>query len=523
MGNIGNRWIAVLALGVLLSSTGSALGEEKSAGGVSEPQKITPKPGQVMVLSLQESILLGLKNNLNIAIEGFNPKIREADVTSAKAVFDPSVFTEVGFTSIQTPNRNTLAGVLESKTDDFVWNVGFSQDLPTGGSYELRFDNNRNFNNAQFFILQQPVFADLQTAYASDLNLTVTQPLLKNFGVDINRTEIKIAENDREISLDQFRQTVMDVITQIQDVYWDLVFTIEDLKVAQRSLRLAQELAELNRARVRAGVAAPVEITQAETDIAARTAGVVLAEKAVQDTEDLLKVVLNIPSGGEWGGAVHPADPARFSAVTLDLPAAVTDALRKRPEYEAAKVEVSNRELNLRFARNQLLPDLSFKGSVGINGLSALDPTYGDAVDDLGSAKHFSYSAGLVLSIPIGNRGARAEFVKAQLEREQARVALRSLELQITSEVREAVRRVSANARLVDDTKAARELAEEQLRIEQKRLEAGVSTTFEVLRFQRDLAAAQSAEVRALTNYNKSIANLDRVRGVVLEKHGIQM
>ncbi len=523
MARVKYRWIALMMAAALFAGVGSAQGEEKSAEITVSPEKATPKPGQVMVLSLQESILLGLKNNLDIVIEGFNPKIRATDVTAAKAVFDPDVFAEFGFGSTQTPNRNTLAGVTESKVDDFDWSFGLRQDLSTGGSYELRFDNNRNFNNAQFFVVQQPVFADLQTAYSSDLSLTVIQPLLKNFGVDINRTQIKIAENDREISLDRFRETIMDVVTQIQDVYWDLVFTIEDLKVERRSLRLAQELAELNRARVRAGVAAPVEIIQAETDIAAREALVTVAEKRMRDAEDRLKVVLNIPKEGEWGGAVHPADPARFSPITPDLPGAVADALRMRPEYEAAKVGLSNKELNFRFTRNQLLPDLSFQGGVGINGLSALDPSYGDALDDLGSGNNFSYSAGLVLSIPIGNRAARAEFVKAQLGVQQAQVSLRDLELEITAQVREAVRRINANTKLVADTRAARELAEEQLRIEQKRLEAGVSTTFEVLRFQRDLAVTQSAEVRSLTNYNKSIANLDRVRGVVLEKHRIQM
>ena len=517
------RWIALVMAAALFAGVGSVQGEEKSAEITVSPEKATPKPGQVMVLSLQESILLGLKNNLDIVIEGFNPKIRATDVTAAKAVFDPDVFAEVGFGSTQTPNRNTLAGVIESKIDDFDWSFGLRQDLPTGGSYELLFDNNRNFNNAQFFVVQQPVFADLQTAYTSDLSLTVTQPLLKNFGVDINRVKIKKAQNEQEISMDRFRETVMDVVTQIQDVYWDLVFALDNLKVEQRSLRLAQELAELNRARVRAGVAAPVEIIQAETDIAAREALVTVAEKRMRDAEDRLKVVLNIPKEGEWGGAVHPADPARFSPITPDLPGAVADALRMRPEYEAAKVKLSNKELNFRFTRNQLLPDLSFQGSVGINGLSALDPSYGDALDDLGSGNNFSYSAGLVLSIPIGNRAARAEFVKAQLGVQQAQVSLRDLELEITAQVREAVRRINANTKLVADTRAARELAEEQLRIEQKRLEAGVSTTFEVLRFQRDLAVTQSAEVRSLTNYNKSIANLDRVRGVVLEKHRIQM
>ncbi|MFQ5989974.1 MAG: TolC family protein, partial [Candidatus Methylomirabilales bacterium] len=405
MGKIGNRLVLVMALGALVLWTGSALGEEGSAVVAGEPKEITPKPGQVMVLSLQESILLGLKNNLDIAIEGFNPKIRETDVTGEKSVFDPEVFAEVAFESTQTPNRNFLAGVRvrQINNNDFNWNFGLRQDLPTGGSYELSFDNNRNFNNSAFFSV-----VNTNTAYTSDLSLTVVQPLLKNFGVDINRTQIKIAQNEREISFDRFRETVMDIITQIQDVYWDLVFTIEDLKVERRSLRLAQELAELNRARVRAGVAAPVEITQAETDIAAREALVTAAEKRVRDAEDRLKVVLNIPKEGEWGGAVLPADPARFSAITLDLPSAVTDALRMRPEYEVAKVDLSNKELTLRFTRNQLLPDLSFQGGVGINGLSALDPTYGDALDSMADESNFIYSAGLVFSIPIGNRAARA-------------------------------------------------------------------------------------------------------------------
>ncbi|MBW8058304.1 MAG: TolC family protein [candidate division NC10 bacterium] len=518
MGKAGNRWIATVALAALLSSTGSAVGDEKSAESTGKAEEVTPKAGEVMVLSLQESILLGLKNNLAIAIEGFNPKIRAADVTAAKAVFDPTAFAEVNFASTREKNRSALAGVATSQNEDLDFNAGLRQDLPTGGSYELRFDNNRNFNNAAFF-------ANLgnETAYASELSLTLTQPFLKNFGVDINRTQITVAQNEREISLDRLRETTMDVITDVQAAYWDLVFALENLKVQERSLRLARELAEVNRARVRAGVAAPVEITQAEAEIAAREAGVTVAEKRVRDAEDRLKIVLNIPKQGEWGGAVLPSDPARFSPVTPDLPGAVADALRMRPEYEAAKVDLSNRELTLRFTRNQLLPDLSFRGSVGLNGLDATNPSYGDNLNELGSRDFYSYSAGLVFSIPLGNRAARAEFIKAQFEREQARVSLRSLELEITAEVREAVRRVQADAKLVEETRATRVLREEQLRIEQKRLEAGVSTTFEVLRFQRDLAVAQSAEVRTVTDHKKAVANLDRVRGVALEKHRIQM
>lgn len=517
MRKVGN-WIVLVTLGVLVTSPGAALGQEESAGVSGTAHEVTLAPGQVIVLSLQESILMGLRNNLTIAIDGFTPKIRAADVTAAQAVFDPTAFAELNFASSKTPPRNILAGARDNQNQDFDFNVGLRQDLPTGGSYELRFDNDRNWNNSAFF-----TSVGTQTAYISDLSLTVVQPLLKNFGVDINRTQIKIAKNDQEASLDRFRQTTMDVVTQIQEAYWELVFTLEDLKVAQRSLDLAKELADLNRARVRAGVAAPVEVTQAETDIAARQAGVTLAQKAVKDAEDRLKVILNIPKAGEWGGAILPADPAQFSPIIADLPGAVADALSKRPDYEAAKIDLNNRELTFRLARNQLLPDLSFQGSVGLNGLSAIDPSYKDDLNRMTSGDFYSYSAGVVLSIPLGNRAARAEFVKAQLGVEQGRVAIRDLELQITAQVREAVRRVDVDAKLVQETNAARMLAAEQLRIEQKRLEAGVSTTFEVLRFQRDLAATQSAEVRALTNYNKSLANFDRVRGVTLEKHHIQM
>ncbi|MFQ5847676.1 MAG: TolC family protein [Candidatus Methylomirabilales bacterium] len=513
-----NPWFVAAVLAALVSSTGSALGEETSAGVPGKPEEPAPTAGQVMVLSLQESVLLGLKNNLDIVIEGFNPKIRAADITAAKAVFDPAAFAEVSFTNTRTPGRSALSQRGTNVNQDLDFNVGVRQDLPTGGNYELRANNTRNFNNAVFFTQ-----AGNGTAYTSDLTLTLTQPLLKNFGVDVNRVEIKIAQNEREASLDRFRQTTMDVITQVQNAYWDLVFTLENLKVAERSLRVARELAELNRARVRAGVAAPVEITQAQAEVAAREAGVVVAEKQVRDAEDSLKVVLNIPKEGAWGGAILPTDPASFSPVTPNLSGAVADALRKRPEYRAAKVDIANRELTVRLARNQLLPDISFQGSVGLNGLSAEDPSLGKDLDVLGSGKFLNYSAGFVLTVPLGNRAARAEFIKAKLERDQARVSLRNLALQITAEVREAVRRIEANAKVVDNTRATRVLREEQLRIEQKRLEAGVSTTFEVLRFQRDLAVAQSAEVRALTEYKKSIANLDRAQGVVLEKHRIRM
>jgi outer membrane protein TolC len=521
MDTVKNRWIMAGACVALLSMTGSAIGAEKPPVGKAEPPPQesgappapVPTPGQVLVLSLQESILLGLENNLDIAIEGFNPKIRETDVTAAKAVFDPTAFAEIFYSKSKLQNRSGLATnvVTENKNIDAA--VGIRQQLPTGAAYEVRYGTNRNDTTTSFLQVLNP-------AYTNDLTLTLSQPLLKNFGVDINRTQIKLAQNEQEISEDRLRQRVMDVVTQVQTAYWNLVFALENLKVQERSLRLARELADLNRARVRAGVAAKVEITQAEAEVAARESDVIVAEKGVRDAEDRLKVVLSLPSQGEWGGAILPADPARFSPVTVDLPQVIGDALQKRPEFRAAKVDLANRELQFRFFRSQLLPELSLEGSIGLNGLGG---NFGEANEELSSRDFYDASVGLVLTVPLGNRAARAEFIKAQLARDQAQVSLRNLELNITAEVRESVRRVEADAKRVEATHAGRVLAEEQLRIEQKRLEAGVSTTFEVLRLQRDLTLAQANEVKALTDYNSSLANLDRARGVVFEKHQIQM
>ncbi len=557
MGNVRNLLIGVGALVALFFWLGPALGQEKRGSAEltvetpSKPAPVTPStssgqapaapstglpreeprgsgqapvepsavspvepaPAQVIVLSLKESILLGIKNNLDIAIEGFNPKIRDADVTVAKAVFDPTAFAEIFFSKSKFQNRSLLSTNATTDNEDIFGAGGIRQFLPTGANYEVRYGTNRNDTNTSFLETLNP-------AYLSDLTLTLTQPLLKNFGVDVNRTAIKIARNDREISEDRLRARVMDIVTLVQTQYWDLVFTIEDLKVAQRSLGLAKELSQLNRARVRAGVAAPVEVTQAETDVAAREAGVTVAVKQLRDAEDNLKVTLNIPAQGDWGGAILPADPAQFEPVIVNLPGGIADAMQNRPEYRAAKVDLASRELNVRFTRNQLLPDLAIEGRVGTNGLGG---NFGNSNEELSSGDFYEARAGLVFSFPLGNRAARAEYLKAQLGRDQAQVSLRSLELNITAEVRETVRRIERDAKLVDQTRAARVLAEEQLRIETKRLEAGVSTTFEVLRFQRELAVAQSAEVRAVTDYNKAIAAFDRARGVVLVKLGMQM
>ncbi len=476
--------------------------------GTNQPPAIPP--AGTMELSLENAIALALRNNLDIAVETFNPNLRDQDLTSEQAAFDPSAFLELTRSDTRSPSTNSLLRSGRTLSDLWDLNTGFRQKLPTGGTYELRFNNER---------LNSPL-SDPATTWSSGLALTLTQPLLKNFGFDATETNIRIATNNQSISREQLRLKVSDIVTQVQNAYAELAFSIENLEVQRRSLRLAQELVGLNRARVRAGVAAPVEVTQAEAQEAARVQDVILAEKSVRDNEDTLKVILNLPAGGGWGQEIRLTYTMTFEPKPTNLEESIQQALQNRYDFKSAKLDIDNKDLSVRLTRNQLLPDLSLTGGVTTNGSGT---GYGSDMGTLGSSHFISYSVGVVLTVPLGNRAAQASYIKSKLTADQARTGLKNLELQIVQQVREAVRRLESDAKRVDANRAARALAEEQLRVEQRRLEAGVTTTFNVLSFQRDLAVAQANEIRAIADYFKSLANLEKVQGTVLERNRIEM
>jgi outer membrane protein TolC len=474
------------------------------------PIEAPPVPlAGVMPLSIQDAIALALKGNLDIQVEGFNPELRQQELTSEKAVFDPSAFLETSFSDNRVPTSLNVLLAQPSLSDQFNLNAGLRQRLPLGGTYEVRFDNQwANLRNVD------------RSGVLSGLSLNLTMPLLKNFGLEANETGILLATNNQSISKEQLRLRVSDIVTQVQNAYVDFAFTLENVEVQRRSLRLAQDLVTLNKARVRAGVAAPVEVTQAEAQEAARVQDVILAEKAVQDAEDTLRVIMNLPASGSWGQELKPTYTLSFEPKVVNLADSLQKAMGNRNELKGAKLDIDNKQLSARLARNQLLPDLNLNGSVSTNGFGG---SYGSDMSAMWSGDFVSYSVGVVLTVPLGNRGPQANYTKATLVEGQAKTSLRQLELQITQQVREAVRRVEANAKRVDANRAARVLAEEQLRVETRRLEAGVSTTFNVLSFQRDLAAAQATEIRSIADYFQSLANLEKVQGTVLEANRIQM
>lgn len=475
-----------------------------------------PPPAVGQPLSLRESIVLALQRNLDIAVERYNPQIRDADLTGEIAAFDPSLFFEVKGSQSRVPAVSglTRSPLLANETEDA--NVGFRERLPTGATVEFRSNNDRSVTNA---FNNQPAQGGINPAYRSDVILSVTQPLLRNFGIDVNTTQIRIARNNLGVSQHLLRARVIDIVTQVNDAYWELVFARQNLEVQRRSLRLAEELVTLNKAREQAGVVAPVEVTQAETDAAARLQDVIVAEKQLRDAEDEIRRLLNAPRE-DWNTRLEPTEQPVFTPRPVDPEAAFKEALEKRPDYRNARTDIESRDLNQRLQKNQLLPDLSLVASAGAVGLAS---SIKRDLSRLNSLDFNTYSAGLTLTIPLGNRVAQSAYTRARLEGEQARTSLRNLELTILTQVREAGRRLDTDGRRIEATRAARRLAEEQLRVERVRLEAGVTTTFNVLRIQRDLTAAEANEIKALTDYNKSLAAYDRAQGTTLETHRIDL
>ncbi|MEW6410235.1 MAG: TolC family protein, partial [Nitrospirota bacterium] len=447
-----------------------------------------------------------LRNNLDIAIERYNPDVREKETMVEEAVFDPSLSLELTNNDSVTRRASRLTGVGDKDIQRTVdLDVNFKQKLLTGATYELKFTNERLRTNSTQAIINP--------YYKSDIRLSITQPLLKNLGRDVNLSRIIISKNNESISENQLRSRIINVISDVQRAYWDLFLAREELDVRRLSLRLAKDLLDRNRAKVEVGILAPIEVIQAEAGVASREEGVILAEKTVADTEDNLKKITGLKNN--WDVSIIPVDKPSIIKVKVEPKEMFTAAIENRPDYIQAKTEIINKGINKRLFENQKLPDLNLLGSIGLNGL---DKDYGSNLERVKTTDYYAWEVGLNLSIPIGNRAAKGNYMKAKIEEEKARVELSNIEQTITVEVREAIRAVEAALKRIDATRSARVLAEKKLDAEEKKFAVGMSTSHDILTFQEELATAISNEKKAVIDYNKSLVNLERVAGITLKK-----
>jgi len=505
--------ISCLLLAVFLIS-GAAAAQEKD----------------IQPMTLDEVIDQALKNNLDLQIEMTNPQIYRALWSKSKAIFDPTLNLSYNNSESNSPSSSALTGADIETRKNYGYSVALAQKIPLGGTIDVTLGNNRNSTNSRY--------SSYNPRYNSDLTFNLTQPLLKGFGIGNTRRSIRLAMNNRDISIFALRQQVIDLIYQTEEAYWNLVYSHQNLEVKQKSLQLAKDLLKQNEIQVKVGVSAPMDILTAQAEVAARESEALQAQSQIQTYEENLRRILNIT---QMPAAIIPKDKPLFIELTADLDKFLLEALAKRPDIEQVRLDLKNKNIDVRYYRNQLLPNLQLAASYYTTGLSGdqliwdgnpllpdskiIDTIEGGMSDSLSEVfknTYRNYSVALQLSIPILNTSARADMTQAKLNLKQSLLQLKKVESTIYSEVKQIVMDLETNMKIVEANRISKELAEQKLTAEQKKLAVGLSTNYLVLQYQRDFSNAMIAELKSLIDYNLALSRVNKVLGTTLEKHNIE-
>jgi len=475
--------------------------------------KETPVRKRMLPLSAREAVGLSLNHNLDIEVARYQPWIEDQNIFAAMGAWDHTAYATVSDARSVSPGTSVFNGVSRLHNDATAFTVGLRKATPFGLSYDLNFSNDRSETNDQSFILN-PI-------WSQTLAGTVTMPLLRGMGTEANTATLVIARNTRDQSVDGFEKSLSDSVLQVTLAYWDLVFSIENKKVKDQSLEVAVRLLEDTRRKLDRGLAARIDVTQAEAGVASQQEGILTAEAAVFSAADRLKRLVD-PSLLREEVLLVPVDAPRVQGVDLDEKIAVDqgleEALARRPEIRQLRTQLLSQDATIAAAQNNLLPRLDVVGGGGLNGTEG---TFAASNRDVRAGDFYNWSLLLSFEYALERSTARGNLNRAELEKRRFLLQVRNLENQILVEVRDAVRSIKTDEKRIEATRRARILSQEQLDGEVSRNEHGLSTTFRVLDVQKDLVQARTNELKALIDYHLDESRLHQVTGVLLEKNGI--
>lgn len=466
---------------------------------------------KVVKYSLFQVIQMALEKNLEIRTELLTPQISQQALLQEQGVFDPTLDFEYNRSENNSAQQIDPRIGLETESELYIsdnYEMGLRGLFPLGTQWELGIDTQNRRGTFNQFVDQYDTF----------VGLTLTQPLLRGFGSRATMSNIRIAREEVKISEWDFRERVMDVVTEAINIYNDLYFAKKNLEVALKSRELAEQLLQDNMQRAEVGVMSPLDVTSARAEVALREEDVILAQRAIRDFENLLKQFVTDEVLGLLDQRVEIDAAPRLQPWVKDVREAVSKAFQIRPDYQKRLLQLEQQNIRVAYAKNQALPRLDLVGSFGLNGL---DGTFGDSMQRIMEDKNTEWRAGIVFSIPIPNREGRGRLAVAQLRKAQALIDLQRLEQDVVVDVDNAMGAIQAARQRIEATKVSRLLAQERLDAEQEKLQEGATTTFVVLELQEDLATAEAAELRAVLDYNKSVVQLDRETGMTLERNGI--
>lgn len=480
-----------------------------------------------MRLTLQDAVALALDHNISLEISRLGLAGQRESLLGATGLFDPQLTADYQEAASDTPATNALVGARINEVKRRNLTLGYGQFLPTGGNFNVGFGEVRQETNSAFYFLNP--------SYDSDFYLGLSQPLLRGFGVDVNRTGIEVARRSGEISRLEFERIVIGTLQAVESAYWNLVYQRENLKVTERSLSLANDLLQQTQTRVRIGTSAPIDIVQSEATVATREQEIIVAQHAVDEAEDLLKRLMGFENAEDWRSRIVPLDSLEIVPTSPDLDESIANAFTKRLELQQSTLQREITQINYTAADNNTLPGLDLLLNYGYTGINAIyeanpDGTYNVIQGDLSESlsmltdrDYAQWSAGVNFSYIFGNHDAKARRAQARYDLQVAEQNLALERQTVIEEVRRTVRGLEASAKAIAAAEKARILAERNLDAEQKKFANGMSTNFQVLEIQEDLAIAQAAELRMRVAYRQAAVNYLVAVGSLLESKGVSL
>ena len=514
-----------------------------------------------LALTIFDAVKMALEQNRDIEVERINVRQAEYDLFAARGATDISLGASSFYEHRTVPVGSLLAGgpngTLTTKTSNYDFSA--QQLLPTGAQWLAGLTNSRADGNSQF--------ASLNPQYNTALNIQIRQPILRNFSIDDARRRIQIAKRRLDLSDSQFRQKAIDIVARVQRSYWDLVFALRDVQIQRESVELAKTQLEQNRRMVNEGSLAPIELVSVEAELEKRNENVLSSTETVTRAENALKqLVLGGRESSVWNQPVIPTETPDLNPTSFGLTDAATAALANRPELAQNNLQQEMNKVEVNFFDNQTRPQVDLIASytsTGLSGTKILTPNpftattglildrvnvlsglaglqavpippssdlpgfliggYGQSLKNLFSNDFRTFRFGVAFNFPLRNRTAEGHLGRAVAEGRKISAQRKTLEQTIEVEVRNALQGVETGRQRVETARASREAAEKQSESEQRRFQAGLSTTYFVLERQNALSQAKGRELKAMTDYSKAVSELQRVMGTTLTSANVEV
>ena len=482
-------------------------------------------------LSLADAIQLTLDNNTDVKLNQLQLDTARYNLDRTYGPFDPVLTSSFSPSRSTSPTTSTLQGAstLSSLSQSFSSN--YSQLFQSGTLYNVTWNANRSATNSSY--------ATLNPSISSALSVSLTQNLLRNRGFFANRAPILIAQRNLKQTRANFETSVNDSILRAINQYWDVVQARESLKVTQVALDMAEATYKRNKRELELGALPPLDIYRSESQVAQRKLQLIQSQSSLKQLEDEFRRTIGAdldPRLSVLDLDLTESNLPGSTMETVDMVAALQQALQSRPELEALRQQEANDDTNIRLAHNNLQPDLSISSFYSMNGVGGNQLSsasgapvvissggLGDALDQLGSRNFPGYGMTVSLRLPLRNRSAEADLGNALVAKRRSLYQVRRAEQQVTLDVKHAIAQLEEAKLSVAAAKLARDLAEKNLQAEQRKYELGAQTIFFVLDAQTQLSSAELSVVQANINYQRAVGQVDRATGQLLSKHNIQV